>query len=353
MFQYPVTTMFWLLSLLRSNLVAIIVRWRTEGQRSRSGPHYHDEHKNAQGKLNCTAEDEKAKEGIPSGSLEQEEVPSKDQERTPVPRTHRGVASSRQSDPGANAPLTDKKYHGSSSSLAESEVSLADHTLPFHAFSSVDDIRGYLEDLAKIPALSLTEEQEHLRRIAEDPRSKEAEDARHRLIEGNLRLVLRLARRYQPFGLPLSDLIQEGNLALVMATRRFDPKLSLHFKAFASRAVSWALHHVVEEHLRERHLLEMDRVLIAPLGATTFKALMRNDLDKEAATFDLPEERFCSLDALLAEMDTDDLLSDDLLAAHQYDRFGRTEPGQEDWMNAQERSAVLSACLESLTRRER
>jgi RNA polymerase primary sigma factor len=304
-------------------------------------------------KLNLTTWEEKEKDDGPSGVLEQEKARPGQEEQKRIRHVRREVSRERQKAPGIDAPLPGNKYPDSLSSLTVSEGSVANHTLPFHTLASDEDIQGYLEDLAKIPALSLTEEQEHLRRIAAHPRSKEAQDARTRLIEGNLRLVLRIARRYQPFGLPLLDLIQEGNLALVSAVQRFDPGRGQYFRVFATRAVCLALRHMVEVHLREHHLLEMDVVSISPLSAQTFKALMRNDLDEEAAVFDLPEERLYSLDALLAEMDRDDWLPDNMLTSRHYNKIEDATPGSEDSVAAQERSMVVAACLQSLSHRER
>jgi RNA polymerase primary sigma factor len=353
MFQVPIIIVFRFPSRLCSELASIIARWRTKERCSGRSVSPQHEHKSADEKLHLAAEDEKGKEDGSSDLLEKEEVLSNDEERIPVPRIHQSNSSSRQRDPGTDELLPEKTQPVTSSSFVEREATMTGHILPFHAFSSVEDIQWYLEDLERIPALSLAEEREIIRRIAAEPRSEEVKDARRRLIEGNLRLVVRLARRYQPFGLPLLDLIQEGNLALVSAVHRFDPGRGQHFRVFATRTVFLALRHMVEVHLRERHLLEMDPVAISPLSAQTFKALMRNDLDEEAAVFDLPEERLSSLDALLAEMDRDDRLHDNMLTSRHYNKIENATQGSEDSMAAQERSMVVAACLQSLSHRER
>jgi RNA polymerase primary sigma factor len=344
MFQIPVMIVFRFLSRLRSDLADINARWGTKERCTV---------KSAAAKLHLAVEDERRKEDGSSDLPEKDEGRSNEEELMNAPHTHREISTSRQRDPDRDVLLPSKAPRVCSSSLSEKGVSVPVHSLPFHTPAFNEDIQGYLEDLAKIPALSLTEEQGHIQRIAAHPRSKEAEDARTRLIEGNLRLVLRLARRYQPFGLSLPDLIQEGNLALVSAVQRFDPGRGQPFRAFVTRAVYWALHHMVEVHLREHHLLKMDVVSISPLGAQTFKAITRNDLDEEAAVFDLPEERLYSLDALLAEMDRDDWLPDNMLTSRHYERIENAAPGSEDHMAVQERSRVVAACLQSLSHRER
>ena len=60
------------------------------------------------------------------------------------------------------------------------------------------------------------------------------EAARHRLIESNLRLVVHIAKKYQNMGVELSDLVQEGNLGLMHAVKRFDPRRNLKFSTYAT-----------------------------------------------------------------------------------------------------------------------
>ena len=69
-------------------------------------------------------------------------------------------------------------------------------------------------------ALLTAEEEQHFSRLA----LKGDEQARHRMIESNLRLVVKIARRYVNRGLPLLDLIEEGNLGLFRAVEKFDPE---------------------------------------------------------------------------------------------------------------------------------
>ena len=201
-----------------------------------------------------------------------------------------------------------------------------------------------------MPVFSPKAEREAIQRIAADPLSKEADDARKLLVEANLRLVVRLARRYQPCGPELSDLVQEGNLALIKAAQQFDPQRSQHFKPFATRRVCWALYNTVKEYLQERHLQEPKMEPIYPLRARVLKALAHHAIDEQALVFDLPEERFISLDVLLEEKDTDECLTDDRFSAHAY-YDEETDPSEI--FLALERGTCLAACLQSLTPRER
>ncbi len=90
----------------------------------------------------------------------------------------------------------------------------------------------YLAEIAKIPLLTPAEEV----RLARDlKRGGEREhEARRRLIISNLRLVVSIAKRYLYYGLPLLDLIEEGNLGLMKAVDRFDPARGCKFSTYAT-----------------------------------------------------------------------------------------------------------------------
>ncbi|SIQ70026.1 RNA polymerase primary sigma factor [Alkalispirochaeta americana] len=86
----------------------------------------------------------------------------------------------------------------------------------------------YLKEINRIPLLTREEEVEHARRVAAgDEASKEV------LINANLRFVVNVAKKYQNQGLPLSDLISEGNIGLMNAIDRFDVEKGYHFISYA------------------------------------------------------------------------------------------------------------------------
>ena len=87
----------------------------------------------------------------------------------------------------------------------------------------------YLREIAQIPLLSREEELALARRVAAGD-----EAAKQRLIEANLRLVVQVARRYLNRGLPLSDLIEEGNLGLMRAVEKFDGERGVRFATYAT-----------------------------------------------------------------------------------------------------------------------
>ena len=87
----------------------------------------------------------------------------------------------------------------------------------------------YLRKIGYQPLLSAKEELSLARRVV-----KGCEAARHQMIEANLRLVVKIARHYCKRGLPFMDLIEEGNLGLMVAVRKYDPKRGFRFSTYAT-----------------------------------------------------------------------------------------------------------------------
>lgn len=113
-------------------------------------------------------------------------------------------------------------------------------------------LEKYLDEISQISLLSPEEEIELTRRIKQGD-----QDALHRLIRANLRFVVKVAKEYQNQGLPLTDLINEGNLGLIKAAKRFDETRG--FK-FISYAVWWIRQSILKS------LAEHSRVVRLPLN---------------------------------------------------------------------------------------
>jgi RNA polymerase primary sigma factor len=93
----------------------------------------------------------------------------------------------------------------------------------------MDSIRAYLKDVRPIPLLSAEEEVEFGRLV-----QKGDKDARDKMIRANLRLVISIAKRYVNLGIPLSDLIEEGNVGLMRSVDKFDPEKGYRFSTYAA-----------------------------------------------------------------------------------------------------------------------
>ena len=112
------------------------------------------------------------------------------------------------------------------------EEELRDLSVP-EGVSIDDPVRMYLKEIGKIPLLSAEEEQRLAKAAAEGAEGGK-EEAKHRLTEANLRLVVSIAKRYVGRGMQFLDLIQEGNLGLLKAVDKFDYTKGFKFSTYAT-----------------------------------------------------------------------------------------------------------------------
>lgn len=114
-----------------------------------------------------------------------------------------------------------------------------------------DVTRIYLKEIGHTPLLSAEEEVYYARRALEGDNA-----SRRRMIESNLRLVVKIARRYLNRGLSLLDLIEEGNLGLIHAVEKFDPEKGFRFSTYAT----WWIRQNIE-----RGLMNQTRTIRLPV----------------------------------------------------------------------------------------
>ena len=137
-----------------------------------------------------------------------------------------------------------------------------------------DSVHQYLQEISKIPLLSVEQEKELGIRLANKDKK-----ARQRLIEANLRLVIRMAKKSQGRGLDFLDLIQEGNIGLINAVEKFDVSLGYKFSTYATWWIRQAIDRAIYDkgkniripvHLNEQisRLNTVSRVLEKELGRT-------------------------------------------------------------------------------------
>jgi RNA polymerase nonessential primary-like sigma factor len=117
--------------------------------------------------------------------------------------------------------------------------------------SHADATRLYLKEIGFSPLLS-AEEEVYFARLAQ----KGDESGRKRMIESNLRLVVKIARRYMNRGLALLDLIEEGNLGLIRAVEKFDPERGFRFSTYAT----WWIRQTIE-----RGIMNQTRTIRLPV----------------------------------------------------------------------------------------
>ena len=87
----------------------------------------------------------------------------------------------------------------------------------------------YLEEIRRLPMLDADEESV----LAKRWREHGAEDAARKLVTSHLRLVAKIALGYRGYGLPISDLISEGNIGLMQEMKRYDPEKGFRFSSYA------------------------------------------------------------------------------------------------------------------------
>lgn len=106
----------------------------------------------------------------------------------------------------------------------------------------MEALKTYLKEVRRTPLLTAKEEIELSRRI-----KKGDERARKKMIQSNLRLVINIAKRYMYLGIPLLDLIEEGNLGLMKAVDKFNPRKGFRFSTYAAWWIKQAITRSISE----------------------------------------------------------------------------------------------------------
>ncbi|WP_067931074.1 RNA polymerase sigma factor RpoD [Alicyclobacillus kakegawensis] len=150
-------------------------------------------------------------------------------------------------------------------------IDLGDLTMPPGVKIS-DPVRMYLKEIGRVPLLSAQEEIELAKRIEEGD-----EEAKQRLTEANLRLVVSIAKRYVGRGMLFLDLIQEGNLGLIKAVEKFDYRKGYKFSTYATWWIRQAITRAIADQARTiripvhmvetiNKLIRVSRQLLQELG---------------------------------------------------------------------------------------
>ena len=115
------------------------------------------------------------------------------------------------------------------------------HALPMPVVNAAGSIDQYIQSVNSIPMLTEQEEQDLATRLHEDGDV----DAARQLVMSHLRVVVAIARGYLGYGLPHADLIQEGNIGLMKAVKRFDPRRGVRLVSFAIHWIKAEIHEYV------------------------------------------------------------------------------------------------------------
>ena len=139
--------------------------------------------------------------------------------------------------------LPDSEDLESIEEVTEEEISNTDALMD--TFSTDDPVRMYLKEIGKVPLLTPEEEIDLAIKMANGD-----EDAKHRMTEANLRLVVSIAKRYVGRGMLFLDLIQEGNLGLIKAVEKFDYTKGYKFSTYATWWIRQAITRAIADQAR-------------------------------------------------------------------------------------------------------
>jgi RNA polymerase sigma-32 factor len=128
----------------------------------------------------------------------------------------------------------------SNAAVASALIPAASHALVLHP-GSVGSIDAYIQAVNRVPLLTAEEEVS----LARQFRERDDLDAAGRLVTSHLRLVVAVARNYLGYGLAHADLIQEGNIGLMKAVKRFDPERGVRLVSFALHWIKAEIHEYI------------------------------------------------------------------------------------------------------------
>ncbi|GAB6855121.1 RNA polymerase sigma factor RpoH [Asaia astilbis] len=226
-----------------------------------------------------------------------------------------------------------------------------------------NNLTRYLQEIRKFPILTPQEEGELARRW----RDKEDDSAAHKLVTSHLRLVAKIAMGYRGYGLPINELISEGNIGMMQAVKRFDPDRGFRLATYAM----WWIRAAMQEYiLHSWSLVKMGttasqkklffnlRRLKGQMQAIEDGDLKPEHVDKIATTLGVPQQDVVSMNQRLAAPDHSlnaPLRSDgegewqDWLVDDQQSQ--ETTLGEAEEMSG--RQALLTEAMKSLNERER
>ncbi|ALM51306.1 RNA polymerase sigma factor RpoH [Halomonas huangheensis] len=238
---------------------------------------------------------------------------------------------------------------------------MSNSLLPVGHLSPGHDLNGYIQAVNRIAVLSVDEERELAYRLQDEG---DLEAAR-RLVMSHLRFVVHIARSYSGYGLPQADLIQEGNVGLMKAVKRFDPNQGVRLVSFAVHWIKAEIHEFVLRNWRivkiattkaQRKLffnLRSAKKRLAWLNNDEVDAIAR-DLDVKPEVVREMEGRLTSHDAGFDAAPGDDEDSVYQAPAHYLDDASLDPAAQledSDW--EQDSSRRLQNALASLDERSR
>ncbi len=171
------------------------------------------------------------------------------------------------------------------------DIKLEDiNTMNFDGINIDDPVRMYLREIGKIPLLTFDEELELAKQVLEGN-----EEAKQKLAESNLRLVVSIAKKYVGRGMLFLDLIQEGNMGLIKAVEKFDYKKGYKFSTYATWWIRQAITRAIADQARTIripvHMVETINKLIRTSRHLLQQLGREPTPDEIAAEMEIPVEK--------------------------------------------------------------
>jgi len=174
--------------------------------------------------------------------------------------------------------------------------------------SPQDSLRRYLQEIAKFPLLKPEEEIDLSRRWREHGDV----EAAHRLVTSHLRLVAKIAFRFRGYGLPVGELIAEGNIGMMQAVKRFDPDKGFRLATYAIWWIkasiqeyilrSWSMVKIGSSAAQKRLFFNL-RKIKQKIGAMGERGLTYEQIGDRARILDVSEEDVVSMDQRMSGSD--------------------------------------------------
>ena len=219
---------------------------------------------------------------------------------------------------------------------------------------SNDAVGDYLKTIGKIPLLTAEQEKDLARRV-----KRGDQEAKNTLVSSNLRLVVSIAKKYNNRGLPMMDLIQEGNIGLMRAAEKFDPEKGFRFSTYATWWISQGVSRAIADQGRTIRL----PVHISELNSKIYRA--RKQLSQELNREPTPEEiskrlggeitpeKIRELQVIMMEPTSTDLVvGDDSNSTIGDFLEDRESQSPEDYLRLELLKETMNSVLGELTERE-